>query len=277
MGIRGQMLKNYDAWFGKLTLDPEIDFYGDSFWQSISQKTYEPDTMAFLETYVDANTDFIDVGAATGAMSFIAASLGARVLAFEAIPRVFEIAQLHLSCNPKFANQVNLQNKAISSRPGTLQLGKKADPSVLASISNEEVINPDESKIEVASLIQEINSFHNQDNKLVIKIDIEGAEWKLLSDKETLAGLQREKALILLAIHPGFNRPFKELPFGITAITKKFWQIQNLLVAYFFFKRLLMSATLRRTSFDKIKSAKKCTLLMFGGYFEFIINFAETQ
>jgi FkbM family methyltransferase len=270
------MIKTYDTWFGKLTLDPEIDFYGDSYWRNVSQKTYEPDTMAFLENYVDSSTDFIDVGAATGAMSFIAANLGARVLAFEAVPKVFEIAKLHLRCNPNFANQVNLQNLAISSHPGTLELGKNADPNVLANISNEELTISGAGEIRIASLIEEINSFHHQDRKLVIKIDIEGAEWKLLSDTKTLDGLQQHGALILLAIHPGFNRPFKELPFGITWLTKKFWQIQNLLVAYLFFQRLLKVATLRRTSLDKIMSAKKCTLLMFGGYFEFIINFAES-
>ena len=76
------MLKTYNGWFGNFSLNPEIDFYGDSYWEKISQKSYEPDTMVFLENNVGPLTDFIDVGAATGAMSLIAAKLGSRVQDF---------------------------------------------------------------------------------------------------------------------------------------------------------------------------------------------------
>jgi hypothetical protein len=136
-------------------------------------------------------------------------------------------------------------------------------------------MSPDTAKVGIVSLIDEIEDFHRKENKLVIKVDIEGAEWRLLSNQKTLEGLVRHKALVLLAIHPGFNRPFKVLPLGMTFFTKKYWQVQNLLVSYIFFRRLLKIASIQRTSLDKIHSPKKCVLLMFGGYFEFILNFAE--
>jgi FkbM family methyltransferase len=270
------MKKTYAGWFGEFSLDPDIDFYGDSYWQSVSSKNYEPDTMVFLENSLNSTTDFVDVGAATGAMSIIAGKLGARVLSFEAVPRVYEIAQAHIDSNPEITNRIILRNKAISSHPGTLNLGINTDSKVLASISKEKPTSSEESTVQIVSLIDEIDSFHQEENKLVIKIDIEGAEWKLLSDKETIQGLSRHKAQVLLAIHPGFNRPFKVLPLGLTALTKTYWQLQNLLIAYRFFKTLLKIATIQRTSLDKIQSPKKCVLLMFGGYFEFILNFKET-
>ncbi len=269
------MKKTFNGWFGEFSLDPEIDFYGDSYWQRVSSKSYEPDTMVFLENNLNSATDFVDVGAATGAMSLIAGKLGSRVLSFEAVPRVFEIAKAHLGCNPEITNRVILRNNAISSHPGILELGKNVDPKVLSSISNEEPVNSENRTVDIVSLIDEINLFHREDNKLVVKVDIEGAEWKLLSDQKTLEGLSRHKALVLLAIHPGFNRPFKVLPLGMTFLTKKYWQLQNLFIAYFFFRRLLATASIQRTSLDKISSPKKCVLLMFGGYFEFILNFAE--
>jgi len=269
------MIKTYKGWFGEFNLDPEIDYYGDGYWQRVASKTYEPDTKVFLENNLNSATDFVDVGAATGAMSIIAGKLGSRVLSFEAVPRVYDIARSHLDCNPTIANQIMLRNNAISSHPGTLELGKNVDSKVLASISNEEPTNAERATVGVVSLIDEIGLFHRQDNRLVIKVDIEGAEWKLLSDKETLRGLVRHKALVLLAIHPGFSRPFKVLPLGMTFLTKKYWQLQNLFIAYFFFRRLLKIASIQRTSLDKIHSPKKCVLLMFGGYFEFIVNFAE--
>lgn len=270
------MKKTYAGWFGEFFLDPDIDYYGDSYWQRVSNKTYEPDTMVFLENNLNSTTDFVDVGAATGAMSIIAGKLGARVLSFEAVPRVCEIAKAHIDSNPEIASRIILRNQAISSHPGTLKLGKDADSKVLASISNEESTSSGKATVEIVSLIDEIDSFHQKENKLVIKVDIEGAEWRLLSDTKTLEGLSRHKARVLLAIHPGFNRPFKVLPIGLTFFTKKYWQLQNLVVAYKLFRTLLKVATIQRTSLDKIHSPKKCVMLMFGGYFEFILNFAET-
>jgi FkbM family methyltransferase len=271
------MQKIYKGWFGEFCLDPEIDFYGDSYWQAVSSKAFEPDTMAFLESNLNSRTDFIDVGAATGAMSIIAGKLGSRVLSFEAVPRVYEIAKAHIDSNPEIRSRILMRNCAISSQPGTLELGRNSDPNVLASISNEEPNDLESAKVPIVSLIHEIDSFHQQENKLVIKVDIEGAEWKLLSDKKTLKGLSRHNAQVLLAIHPGFNRPFKALPLGLTFLTKKYWQLQNLVIAYRFFRTLLKVATIQRTSLDKIPSTKKCLLLMFGGYFEFILNFKENS
>jgi FkbM family methyltransferase len=271
------MKKTYKGWFGEFSLDPDIDFYGDSYWLRVSSKTYEPDTMVFLENNLNRETDFVDVGAATGAISIIAGKLGSRVLSFEAVPRVYEIARAHIGNNPQIAERINLRNSAISNEPGILELGRNVDFKILSSISNEEPVDSKTATVAIVSLIEEIDSFHINDNKLVIKVDIEGAEWKLLSDKETLEGLSRHKALVLLAIHPGFNRPFRVLPLGLTFLTKKYWQLQNLFIAYFFFRRVLKVATIQRTSLDKVHSPKKCVLLMFGGYFEFVLNFAEAQ
>ena len=267
------MLKKYEGWFGDFELNPDIDFYGDVFWTSVAEKTYEPDTMIFLENSIDSNTDFIDLGAATGAMSLIASMLGARVLSYEAVPSVYEIAKAHISSNGQISHLIELRNRAISSRKGTLVLGKRADPTVLANISNIKTTQTVEVRID--SLLEEIESFHNKARELVIKIDIEGAEWKILSDPETITCLRRHSALVLLAIHPGFYRPYKEIPFGLTTLTKKYWQFQNMIVAYLFFSRLFKVAAIKRTNLDRVKSPKKCILLMFGGYFEFIVDFSK--
>ena len=268
------MRKTYKGWFGEFSLDPSIDFYGDNYWRSVADKTYEPDTMAFLENNLNTKSDFIDVGAATGAMSIIAAKLGARVLSFEAVPRVFDIAKAHVNSNSDIASQIFLQNKAISNYSGILEIGNSSNPKVLASISDDQPLSNQLSKVPIVNLIDEIDTFHRKEHQLVLKIDIEGAEWQLLYDREVLDNLVLHNALILLAIHPGFNRPFKVLPFGLTAISKKYWQLQNLLVAYRFFQQALKLATIQRTNLDKIQTPKKCILLMFGGYFEFILNFA---
>lgn len=267
------MLKTYSGWFGNFSLNPEIDFYGDSYWEKISQKSYEPDTMVFLENSLSSVTDFIDVGAATGAMSLIAAKLGSRVLLIEAVPWIFDVAKLHIECNPEISEMVTLKNCAISNHRGMLKMGNNADPTILSSIANKELITGTECAINIVTLADEIESFHDLQHKLVIKIDIEGAEWKLLSHLETLEVLDRHSARVLLAIHPGFDRPFRVLPLGITKLTKKYWQLKNAIIAYKFFKGLFKYAKVYRTNLDSIKSPIKCVLLMFGGYFEFILDF----
>ncbi len=265
-------MNTYTGWFGTFSAMPEIDYYGELFWEKIADKSYEPDTLSFLEAHMNSNTDFIDVGAATGSMSIIAAKLGARVLSFEPIPSDYEIAKSHIQCNPDIVDHIELRNEAISSESSELTLGKKANPKILSSISNQ---NSEEVTIKVRSLSEAIDSFHKFGRQLVLKIDIEGAEWRLLSDTITIMNLANKKAIVLLAIHPGFNRPFKILPLGLTFFTKKFWQIQNAYVAYRLFARIGEVAKIRRTNLDPIVSPKKCVLLMFGGYFEFILEFNQ--
>lgn len=267
------MKKTFQGWFGQFILDPDIDFYGEEFWNRVAEKSFEPDTMVFLENNCDSMTDFIDVGAATGAISFIAAKLGSRVLSFEVIPSIFEVAQAHLDNNPEICERVTLQNKAVSNHVGVLNLGEDADSKVLSDISKKDLSTLSKTSVEIISLIEEIEAFHKKNRKLVIKIDIEGAEWKLLSDLKTLKGLSRHNAKILLAIHPGFDRPYRSVPFGLTFLLKKYWQTQNLIVCYLFFRRVKKFATISRTNLDPVRSPLKCVLLMFGGYFEFIIDF----
>jgi FkbM family methyltransferase len=267
------MLKTYKGWFGSFSLNPEIDFYGDIYWEKVSQKSYEPDTMVFLENNLGPSTDFIDVGAATGAMSLIAAKLGSRVLLIEAVPWIFNVAKLHIEGNPEIAKMVTLKNCAISSHRGVLKMGNEADPAILSSIANKELMAGTESSVKISTLADEIESFHVLQRKLIIKIDIEGAEWKLLSHIDTLEVLDRHSARVLLAIHPGFDRPFRILPLGITNLTKKSWQVKNAVLTYKFFKRIFKFAKVYRTSLDKVNSPMKCVLLMFGGYFEFILDF----
>lgn len=267
------MKKTFQGWFGEFVLDPDIDFYGDEFWNRVAEKSFEPDTMVFLENNCDSMTDFIDVGAATGAISFIAAKLGSRVLSFEVIPEIFEVAQSHLENNSEIFERVTLRNNAVSSHVGLLSLGDDADSKVLSDISKKDLSKSTKTSVEIVSLIEEIELFHRQDRKLVVKIDIEGAEWKLLADQVTLQGLSRHNSKVLLAIHPGFDRPYRTFPLGLTALSKKYWQTQNLIVSYFFFRRVQKFATISRTNLDPVGSPLKFVLLMFGGYFEFIIDF----
>ena len=44
------------------------------------------------------------------------------------------------------------------------------------------------------------------EDKVTVKVDIEGAEYPLLSDIETLKELKEKRATMYLSFHPGFKR-----------------------------------------------------------------------
>lgn len=264
-------VRDIDSSFGEFKVDLTDDFYGDGFWDRIENGTYEPDTMAFLKLNVDQNSDFIDVGAANGSMAIIAGLRGARVLSFEAAPGIFAVADKNVRLN-RFTAEVEVVNAAISSIDGVMFFSREGDKKVLSSIVFNSLQNSS-IEIQVLKLADVIRKFHQPGRDLVLKVDIEGAEWQLFRDNETIKTLSEHKATVLLAIHPGFYRPYKSLPLGLTLLSKTAWQLRNAGETHRVFKNLLRHAHIQRTSRDFIHSPRKIVALMFGGYFEFILTF----
>ena len=75
------------------------DPYGSKFWQKISDLKYEPDTLFFLLSNLEKNDTFIDVGAANGAMTLIAATRCQTVLAFEPEFEIFSCLARNVELN----------------------------------------------------------------------------------------------------------------------------------------------------------------------------------
>ena len=253
-------------------VDLTNDDYGLEFWRSLENGYWEPDTVLFLNLRMNNLVDFIDVGAANGSMSLIAALKGARVLAFEAEELIYSVAKRNIELNSSLKSQIDIRNAAISDRDGTLVYSKSANPKVISSIMFG-TGNGSGNVIEVQSLKTAVSAFHQLDRKLIIKMDIEGAEWNILNNMQVLKGLKEHSATLLLAVHPGFHRPFKQLPLGLTLLTKTIWQIRNILEIYFYFKKILSFARVFRTNLEPVKKPKKCVMLILGGYFEFILEF----
>ena len=61
------------------------------------------------------------------------------------------------------------------------------------------------------------------------------------------------------------------------AIQKLCWQLRNAFEVYTVFKSLFKFASVKRTNFDEVKAPKKIVMLMFGGYFEFILEFGNHE
>jgi hypothetical protein len=104
-------------------------------------------------------------------------------------------------------------------------------------------------------------------------MDIEGAEWGILSDQLTVQCLAKHRAKMLLAVHPGFQRPHRKTLPVISRIFFEIWRLRNYLEAKRLFRTLVPYADLRRTNLNPIPNAKVFASLCLVGYHEFVIDF----
>jgi len=217
-------------------VDPTADPYGIAFWKKLNSNRYEPDTIKFLESSVGVGTIFLDIGAANGAMTLFAAARGAEVVSYEPEEKVFSV--------------LAVSDIVVDGRD-KLQ----------------------ETFVNILSLPDELISLSNKGKKFVVKMDIEGAEWKILNDECSLEALRSIKATLLVALHPGFYR--KSLPniFTTNSILRNYRRIQNLIDSLKTFKKLDRYGSVKRTNLDAVPNKYRFAFLVLAGYFEFVVEF----
>jgi len=258
----------------EVTVELDGDHYGQEYWQRIANRKYEPDTIGFIEDRCNPNVDFMDIGAANGAMTLIAASRGARVSAYEPDPRIYSVVARNIELNPKSQHLVTLHKKAISAVSGSIKFRRDEDSSVLSSIVFTGHDVSTEVEIEKISLKEEIESFHQDNSRnLILKMDIEGAEWHILRSKEILNCLRLNKATLLLAVHPGFHRPFMPKMRVLDGTRRAIWHLQNFRESLIVFTLLNEFGNIRRTNLDRVRNRKQFATLILAGYYEFIVEF----
>ena len=104
-------------------------------------------------------------------------------------------------------------------------------------------------------------------------MDIEGAEWGILKSKEVLKSLSRHKTTLLLAVHPGFYRPFVPKMRGLDYVRRAVWHIRNSHESLILFTLVSKFGKIRRTNLDIVRNRNQFATLILGGYYEFIIEF----
>ena len=260
----------------EVTVNLDGDNYGREFWDKVSSREYEPDTVGFLEDRCSQNTDFMDIGAANGAMTLIAASMGARVSAYEPDPRIHRVLSQNIQLNPQIAPLIKLQNVAISSTVGKLNFLNGEDSSIISSIVFTGHDASSSRDIDVCELGAEIEKFHaDKRRNLIVKMDIEGAEWKILKSDASLNSLRTNGATLLLAVHPGFYRPYVRKIRGLDRFRLVLWQLRNYRESLEVFKKIRNYATVRRTNLNPITRKHQFSALILAGYHEFILEFRK--
>jgi len=258
----------------KLKVDLSNDHYGAFFWKKMALNEYEPDTTNFISTSCSELTDFMNIGAANGAMTLLAATKNSRVRSYEPDPIIFSVLTKNVDINKHINKRITIVNAAISNQEYSIKFKKGNNNQILTSIVFTGHENTEANEVTVLSLLEELEYFHTDMSRtVVLKMDIEGAEWKILNDEKTLQGLAQHKAIMLLATHPGFYRPFKRITRGLDKFRYAYWKQKNFLESRKTFRLLSKYATVKRTNLDLVNTDTSFAKLINAGYNEFVLDF----
>jgi FkbM family methyltransferase len=194
-----------------------LGIYGETFWEGVADGSYETVTFNYIEQIQkDGFEYFLDIGAATGCMSLYAASMDLKVVAVEPQELVYSVLMKNIELNKAISGKISVEYALVSASKDVLASRKSFTPGAqgpLASISLS-------SK---TVMLRELLEKFPKDANVGVKIDIEGAEFPLFSDKSTIEYLVDRKPSIFIALHPGFK---KSLPGNANFISKLLWRFQ---------------------------------------------------
>lgn len=189
-----------------LQFDACEDHYPIEYYTSVENDQWEPHTVAFLERNLHANKVFLDVGAATGVTALFAAALGARVVAFEPNPFVFTSLERNVVLN-SVTNRVDIRKVALSDHDAIILFNAESDPEVISSITvtgGEAFWDNRVKVVEIQAILTELDLPHR--DSVVMKMDIEGAEYRILLDEKSVAAIAEKCGILTFSLHPGFAR-----------------------------------------------------------------------
>jgi FkbM family methyltransferase len=219
----------------------------------------------------------MDIGAANGAMTLIAASLGSKVFSYEPDPTMFEVTKINVELNPTIRENVLVINRALAARNSEIHFSRGSNQHILSNIVFSGERGNENDRVKVISLSEEIDQIHTDESKLVLKMDIEGAEWGILNDSKTLDALYNHRAILLLAVHPGFHRPHRKIFPVLNRILFEIWRLQNYFEAKRIFNALGRFAIIKRTNLNVIINPKVFAGMCLIGYHEFVIEFRSIK
>lgn len=198
--------------FVDVEFEKSIGIYGREFWSLINEDKYEPETFDFIQRNFRQNSCFLDIGAATGCMSIYAAQLGYKVFSVEPQDKVFEALRRNIALNENIRDEIELVNALVIARESTK----------ISNFFSDGASGPLENLPPSIRTINLVDFFEKKDffPKIVLKMDIEGAEFNVLRDTRLLNLLKNHSAVLYLSLHPGFLNPLK----GNSMMAKAIWR-----------------------------------------------------
>jgi FkbM family methyltransferase len=253
-------------------VDTTDDGYGSEYWRNIENGSYEIDTFTLISKYSASKKIFVDIGAANGAISIFAAKLGYKVISIEANRDVFQVLQRNITLNSDITKLIHLENSVLVSREDLNSSQNIFKEGLLTEISRSG------SSIDAFknSKLIDIDSIFEiyKNTQYFLKIDIEGSEWRLFNSKSFMNAIRRHDVIMLVALHPGLNRPLELLTKKkyLKFLPKKtLWRLLVIKDSMKFHSQL-NEFSICRTNGATIRNRFKFLALMIGGYHEYLIE-----
>lgn len=126
----------------KVRLNLDNDYYGAEFWERIESMQYWPDTQWFISRFCDSRTDFLNIGAANGAMTLLAGICGANVNSYEPDPVIYSVLKNNIELNTHLSEKIFIHNSAISDRRQELTFSNRMNQDTAVSIMLKAKLKP---------------------------------------------------------------------------------------------------------------------------------------
>jgi FkbM family methyltransferase len=168
-----------------------------TFWERVEAGRWEPGTLAVIDRHVDDRSTFLDLGAWVGPTALYAAGVARRVVAVEADPAALDQLHRNLKANPELAQRIEVLPRAIHASEGRVTFGARRKP----GDSMSSVLLPDAEHTWQAEAItpRQLADMLAPDERLFIKINVEGGEYALLP---CLGPLLDRVDAVLISFHP---------------------------------------------------------------------------
>lgn len=157
-----------------------------AFWSNFSNEIWEPDTLEIIKRYALSGSVFLDVGAWIGPTTLWAAAHGAVVHSFEPDPIALKALSINVHSNTELSGKISIIPCAASDTSGDLEIYSSSlgnsETSVFPTVSRHNNIIRAQTKITVPKIdiSNYVRQIGPQNNKIFMKMDIEGGEFDLL-------------------------------------------------------------------------------------------------
>jgi len=253
-----------------IAFDTEGDLYGIDWWNRVGSGRWEPSTIGWVETSVKEGSFFLDLGAASGLLSIIAAKNGAKVLAVEPLPSWVQVLRRNLALNDV---SVDVFEGGVAVASGEVDFSLAADRSVMTDISRLSSAEPFVGKIRTATIPDLLAHIGDSSSEVRIKIDIEGVELAILKDPLVLSSLSAVSAEVLVSFHPGFLYARDDISEMLGSVLQRWNRTRGVLDAFGLFRRLEGLATVSLVNGEAVNSASQFAALNRFGFHDFILRF----
>ena len=186
---------------GTAEFDVEANDRGENeFWTKLEQGVWEPDTLEIIESHIDPQTMFLDIGGWIGPTTLFAACLGAAVVVVEADPKALPALKRNIALNADFSSRVETVAKALYPTSGTVKFGsRRKGGDSMSSLVHEHMATA----WEVDTITPErLAELFQGASKVFMKVDIEGGEYTILPHAKALFSLPL--SAVHISLHPQF-------------------------------------------------------------------------